>query len=691
MEVQYPLVVRNTSFIGNRFSSGTAYIVGTVAVTFDNATFSENVGNSGCGILIDASESVSRTFTDLVFRNNSARISGAGIYASGLSETTLVNVVCEGNRAYSGGCFAASQSSALTLVGGSVTGNTVLTRGGAGLFTDFSTGVLENTVISGNTASSQGGGIVIDVDAFVTLNGTVFSSNSARYGGAVSFSDVSSVCATASRVAFRNNTASLAGGAIFFDTPSPVCTPSFCSGCTYAGNDAIYGAILTSRPASIVSAQQVPSSLSPLQSFDMTVELRDYFGVAVKRVRDFAASVQLLSAANGTRLRGIVTVDVDDDGLAKFSFLKLSAPPGSKVSLSIVTSPETTNVTVQFSMAECGNGTEPFVTPAGEYTCLVRVDTTWQVRTTFIVITSVFAALALLVLILVIVFRKNPVLRRSSIVFCSFIAIGALFLYASTYMFLWNTDATCALRPWILIVGFSLAYGSLFIKEWRLWRLFDVNINTKIRIDDAQLLRGLSVLVAGELGMLIIWFAVSPFVLRVSTDLTAETITYQCGSTGTTAVFWILVGFNSLLLLAGCIIAFLVRNLPSSFNESSFMAFSIYTVTLTIIVCLAISGTQYQPNVVSIVASIGILFSTTVTLGGLFVPKFLFIFFKEWMLKSLADEVDRLQKDIRWKQRQIAELHSSNSSKTGSTSSPPGTEMHQSKYSLQDGSGKHDK
>jgi predicted outer membrane repeat protein len=692
MEVQYPLTLSNTSFIGNKFSGGTIYVVGSAPVSIDSCTFRENAGNSGGGILLDASELVERTFSNLVFSNNSARVSGAAIQTAGLTSTTLVGVVCEGNRAYAGGCFSATQSSSLTFVGGRISNNVVTSRGGAGVFSDNSRGLLQGVLVLHNSALSQAGGVMIDVDADVNLNQTVFRSNFARYGGAVALSDVASTCPTSSAVTFSNNSAIVAGGAIFFDTAFPVCTIAFCSRCTYTQNTAMYGADTTTRPASIAVVGSPSSSIAPLQPFDVSIELRDYFAVAVKRVRGFAASMQLIqSESNNTKIAGVLDVDVDDEGVAKFSFIKLSARPGSQVILAIDTAPETTRIFVNITMAGCLSGAEVYITETGEYTCLTRIDTSWQVQITFIVIASFFSLISIIVIILVLVYRSNPVLRRSSILFCFLISLGALLLYASVYMFLWNTDATCALRPWILVLGFALTYGSLFIKEWRLWRLFDVNINSKIRIDDSQLMKGLSLLIVGELGILIVWFAISPFILRISPNLTAETITYACGTRGTPAIFWILLGFNALLLLGGCIIAFLVRNLPDSFNESRFMAFAIYTVSLVIIVCFAISGTLYQPNVVSVVASIGILFSTTVTLGGLFVPKFLFVFFKDAMVQSLIDEVDRLNKDIRWKQKQITELQSGNSanSKSGSTASTTvnnGSPSH-SKYSLQEVSG----
>jgi predicted outer membrane repeat protein len=671
LDSQYPLVLRNTSFVRNRCSTGTVYLVGTVGMTLENLLFQENVGNLGVGLFVESSEASSRTMTGLRFIKNTARLSGGAIQLSGLAGVTFVDVACQDNEANTAGCFNAAQNSYIEFVGGVIRGNHALSRAGAGAVGDLATGKLTNTVLENNLANSLGGGLMVDGDAQVKLNGTIFRGNRARVGAGLAFTELATACVAASRVQFTNNSAVSAGGAIFFESQIPVCPVNFCSGCSFSQNSAVYGADYTSRPAKVIFVETPASTLAPSERFGAKIILQDAYGAVVKNVRDYIVQVDLKNvtfaagvSANAT-IKGLVSVDVNDDGEASFSLIRVQAPPGTRTILTFSTFPVTNDLTVSLAVSECPAGTEAF--NQGDYYCLARIDTTREVKIVFIVLGSLAALMAIIFLIIVIVHNKNTVLRKASVPFCTLILVGGIVMYSSVYMFLFNTDATCALRPWLLLIGFALCYGSLFIKEWRLFRLFDPNINARVRVRDLDLLKGLSLLVGAELGFLIIWFAISPFILDVSANLTAETITYQCSSKATSAVFWVLVAFNGLVLVMGCIIAFLIRNLPDNWNESRYMAFSIYTVTLTIIVCLAICGSLYQPNLVSLVASIGIIFSTTATLLGLFVPKFLFIFFKAAMRESLITDIDKLYQDVRWKQHQLQELDSkSRLSATGS-------------------------
>ncbi len=75
-------------------------------------------------------------------------------------------------------------------------------------------------------------------------------------------------------------------------------------------------------------------------------------------------------------------------------------------------------------------------------------------------------------------------------------------------------------------------------------------------------------------------------------------------------------------LLIGSILAYRVRNVEDSFNESGALAQSIYvTLLLSVLCCLVGYLIVDTPNVVLIVYAVGVLGSLTFTLAALFLPK----------------------------------------------------------------------
>lgn len=77
---------------------------------------------------------------------------------------------------------------------------------------------------------------------------------------------------------------------------------------------------------------------------------------------------------------------------------------------------------------------------------------------------------------------------------------------------------------------------------------------------------------------MLFWFIFFPYLEQVVIDLesTSESITYQCYSS-TPGFLYALLVFNCALLLFGCFLAIKTRKLPSNYNESKHLAFSVST------------------------------------------------------------------------------------------------------------------
>ena len=124
--------------------------------------------------------------------------------------------------------------------------------------------------------------------------------------------------------------------------------------------------------------------------------------------------------------------------------------------------------------------------------------------------------------------------------------------------------------------------------------------------------------------LLIIWFAVDapkPKVVYYDSE-----VIYSCSSnSGTfqTGMLWSLFAFNSVFILAGAFLAFKARNVATDFNESKYIAFSLYNViaiSVLFVPLISISGLISSTSRF-VMLSMMIIIITSFTVLTLFVPK----------------------------------------------------------------------
>jgi len=69
----------------------------------------------------------------------------------------------------------------------------------------------------------------------------------------------------------------------------------------------------------------------------------------------------------------------------------------------------------------------------------------------------------------------------------------------------------CTARAWILMAGFSLSFGAMFSKTWRVHSIFtDLKLNKKV-IKDYQLFMVVGVLLAIDIAIITTWQIADPF------------------------------------------------------------------------------------------------------------------------------------------------------------------------------------
>ena len=165
-------------------------------------------------------------------------------------------------------------------------------------------------------------------------------------------------------------------------------------------------------------------------------------------------------------------------------------------------------------------------------------------------------------------------------------------------------------------------------------------------ITDNDLLKFSGSVFALEFVLLCIYsFAVGVQRKLVMESTTDELYSYVCCSNGSpqfeSIMGLLILGYNSVLVLCGCLVAFLTRRVDSAYNESRHIAFSMYDMLVCIVILVPIYYTTGD-GVGSatrkyLLRSLAMLFANTFTMLAMFAPKL-------WALREYnrASECDSL-------------------------------------------------
>jgi len=181
----------------------------------------------------------------------------------------------------------------------------------------------------------------------------------------------------------------------------------------------------------------------------------------------------------------------------------------------------------------------------------------------------------------------------------------------------------CFMAPVLGHLCFVLVYTPLLAKSYRIYRIFySKKIEFKFTDNDIT-----KIIAGGVLVFLIlvtIWgLAGPPGIRTIETEDTGEIYTL-CQSEGLIPeLFFIAEG---MLLLAGCVVSFLTRNVRDNFNESKGIAMTIYnSLVISLIVLPIVKGIFLGPELEFIVIAVAISLLFMNVQAFIFVPKFIII------------------------------------------------------------------
>ncbi|XP_063042041.1 gamma-aminobutyric acid type B receptor subunit 2 [Engraulis encrasicolus] len=239
--------------------------------------------------------------------------------------------------------------------------------------------------------------------------------------------------------------------------------------------------------------------------------------------------------------------------------------------------------------------------------------------------------------------RNHRLIKMSSPYMNNLIILGGMLSYTSIFLFGLDGsfvsdkvfETLCTVRTWILIVGYTTAFGAMFAKTWRVHAIFkNVKMKKKI-IKDQKLMFIVGGMLLIDLCILVCWQIVDPLKRTVEEyslepdpqgrDIAIRPFLEHCENTHMTIWLGIVYAYKGLLMLFGCFLAWETRNVSiPALNDSKYIGMSVYNVGIMCIIGAAVSFlTRDQPNVQFCIVALVIIFCSTITLCLVFVPKFI--------------------------------------------------------------------
>jgi hypothetical protein len=226
--------------------------------------------------------------------------------------------------------------------------------------------------------------------------------------------------------------------------------------------------------------------------------------------------------------------------------------------------------------------------------------------------------LLLLLMYLIYRFRTNRVIHSASPVYCFIIVSGGLLVILSVIIAaLGRTPSACTARVWFLNLGFTMTFGALFVKTYRLHKIFNNAILRSVAITNNQLLRRLGAMVAMDVFWLILWTSVSPYVLE-SADRPV------CVASNDKFPFpVIMVVMKGAMMLYGTKLTWDVRGVPSAFNETTYISITIYNTAASSVLWLILQygATTLAPRAITLIEAGVALWNVYLGHVVIFAPK----------------------------------------------------------------------
>ncbi|KAJ3411452.1 hypothetical protein HDV05_002187 [Chytridiales sp. JEL 0842] len=241
---------------------------------------------------------------------------------------------------------------------------------------------------------------------------------------------------------------------------------------------------------------------------------------------------------------------------------------------------------------------------------------------------SLFTLLVAVYMILNINFK---IFKASAPRFLALILLGTNISFISIWIYSQYPmdDKLCVTYGWLKYMGFAVVFGALIVKTYRISAIFTQKKNKQRNLNDGMMFIYFLIFMAVWVAILVVWTAVPSLTPKLVIDsipevakngtLLSYNTTPRCEFT---AYNYVCLGAMVITLAIGVVITYQIRNTPSAFNESKYIAMATYNWVVIGVVLNAISNFAVKdPDVIFVTESLIVIITQTGVVGFLFVPK----------------------------------------------------------------------
>uniref|UniRef100_A0A2C9JYZ8 G-protein coupled receptors family 3 profile domain-containing protein n=1 Tax=Biomphalaria glabrata TaxID=6526 RepID=A0A2C9JYZ8_BIOGL len=230
---------------------------------------------------------------------------------------------------------------------------------------------------------------------------------------------------------------------------------------------------------------------------------------------------------------------------------------------------------------------------------------------------------------------SQPAINNLTVVGCM-ICLSCIVLLGLDGKFVpdYHYPVVCQVRAWLLSLGFTLSYGSMFSKIWTVHQLTTTRKKDRAIVQIWELFTVLGILILLDVGVLTAWQVLDPLQRKLETfariqptntedDIELRPQLEHCHSENLNIWLGVLFGYKGILLIFGIFLAYETRSVKlKQVNDSRFVGMSIYNVVVLCVITAPISliiGNQEDATFAFV--SLAIILCSFLSMGLIFVPK----------------------------------------------------------------------
>eukprot|EP00638_Chattonella_subsalsa_P003116 CAMPEP_0117750724 /NCGR_PEP_ID=MMETSP0947-20121206/10545_1 /TAXON_ID=44440 /ORGANISM="Chattonella subsalsa, Strain CCMP2191" /LENGTH=808 /DNA_ID=CAMNT_0005568959 /DNA_START=242 /DNA_END=2668 /DNA_ORIENTATION=- len=227
--------------------------------------------------------------------------------------------------------------------------------------------------------------------------------------------------------------------------------------------------------------------------------------------------------------------------------------------------------------------------------------------------------------------RKKPIFKFTSPLFCELMLFFGCLAFIAVILFTMNPkeghsgNILCTARVWMLGLAATGVLSNLFAKTFRLAKIAGNQTMHRMRIGNTQLLLFVVGFLSVEAAILTVWTMIDPpqYNEIVAMETEYSGVAYPTCSFNS-MFFFINLAYFVVMNIWGATLSWKVRNIPSAYNESKYINFSLYAILFILALLIPIQyATDAGAETSLIITSLGVLVVITTVLATVIGSKFL--------------------------------------------------------------------